>query len=500
MNDPTRSSRLRHIVHGGVFRKIVSLPRVLTAPLLTPRLLVGPRLAALLLATVLGLWWLARPSTLPGASAADFDPEAHFPRDTYLFALIDLKELREGFRESAIGKLLAHPAFAPALEALPALFRSERELRDGLDAFEQAVGLDPLAFAKLFEGELALTVPSVDPRYGPGMLLSVRLGSKRREILATVERFGALFLQGTRGGSATTAQVEGHTVTAWPVDYGPSLRYVTLGDHLVFGVGPDLEGAIRRFEGKEPEEDCLRFNKAYSRGKLQVTGTPGALTVHIDWERIREMTFQVADSPRDQEEARSFLGATGLGGLSAATLRFGFRDGAAEMRLALDAPGELQGALRLLECIGPAAGGGALAFVPAGAKEIAVFSIAKGQLARVVEEVRVASPTAAGLLGALAAGIEERTGLSLERDLAPLPSLDVTAFSADPPAGGAVPDLLALVRRGGLEPYLALLDRASRRLGGKVSATEVEGRPVASVAIREPRPIGVTLAFTPLDE
>ena len=74
----------------------------------------------------------------------------------------------------------------------------------------------------LFNGRIAVSVPSVDMLQGPRLIVSADLGSKRKEIEALVARLGSAFTAATGGGEPSTAEVKSVQVTTWPVQFGPS--------------------------------------------------------------------------------------------------------------------------------------------------------------------------------------------------------------------------------------------------------------------------------------
>jgi hypothetical protein len=248
-------------------------------------------------------------SSFVPAAPERFAPEDHFPKECFFFASLDLGKLRRGLQETPFGRMLTHPGVEKALGGLKDMALAG--MMEGSQEFTQLMGVTPLEFVALFEGEVAWTVPGVDMRHGPTTLISIELGSKRKEIEGAMERFGNAMLG--RAGDAQTTEVKGHKVTTWPEQFGPSLQYTILGNSLVFGVGGALEAVIGRFEGEGGGSDALRFNPVYARAKLQASVASPVGTCFLNWEAIRgivnTMTLSIfsrlLDTPSTSSAANS---------------------------------------------------------------------------------------------------------------------------------------------------------------------------------------------------
>ena len=406
-------------------------------------------------------------------SAAPFDPEEHFPKESLYFLSVDAGVLREGFRSSPFGKLLFHPgvekAFAGARDKLLEKIRSETT------ELTSMTGLDIFQILNLFSGKVALTVPAINMLQGPQLIVSADLGAKRKEIEALVARLGSAFVAATGGGELSTAEVKGVQVTTWPVQFGPSIQHAILGETLVFSVGESMETVIGRFQSREGSDDALRRNETFARAKLQGSVASPAVTLFIDWGKIRDFASQVAPG-----EGAGIMAALGIDKLQSALARVGFRDGDFEAKVILDSPGGLSGFLgEVAESIGPGEDETALSRVPAASLEIGSQSLATGKLVRAIVDLKLGIPEAAADIDALVSKLEEATGLSVEKDLYPLPRLGIYSFNALPPGGGFVPDTCAIVRTSQFQPYLVLLDRVARKIGAEVRSIPMEGKEIA---------------------
>ena len=460
------------------------------------------------------------------AAAPAFDPEEHFPKSSLYFASIDAGALREGFRGSPFGKLLFHPGVEKAFEG--ARKQLLERIRSETTELTSVTGLDLPQLLDLFTGKISVSVPSVDLLQGPKLIVSADLGSKRKEIEALVARLGSAFSAATGGGEPSTAEVKGVQVTTWPIQFGPSFQHAILGETLVFSLGEGMESVIDRYQSREPSDDALRRNETFARAKLQGSIGSPVLTLFIDWGRIRDFMSQVAPG-----EGAGLMGALGLDKLQSALARVGFRDGDFEAKVLLDSPGGLGGFLgAVAESIGPGEDETALSKVPAASLEISSQSLATGKLVRALVDLKLGIPEAAAGIDAAVSKFEEATGLSVEKDLYPLPRLSIYGFNALPPGGGFVPDSCAIVRTSQFQPYLVLLDRVARKTGAEVRRIPMEGRDIAylsagkilsrmgfapavppEVAVAEPQDTlkvmlhprssapepGLTLAFAPLD-
>jgi hypothetical protein len=422
-------------------------------------------------------------SSFATAAPERFAPEDHFPKECFFYASIDAGKLRQGLLETPFGRILSDPAVRKAFAGVESMVLEK--VREGSADFTQAAGMTPLQFAALFEGEIALTIPGVDMRHGPTMLISADLGSRRKDLEAAVERMGNAFLAEMGGGEAQKTEVKGHQVTTWPAQFGPSLQYTILGTSLVFGVGGALEAVITRFEGGEGGSDALRFNPVFARAKLQASVASPAATVFLNWEAIRGvMTAMIQGTPDGEEVMRAFE-AIGLDKLSSVIYRAGIQDGDLEGKLYLDSPGGLSGILGLVaSSFGPVDDPAALSRIPAGAFELSAYSISTGRLIRGLhEKLKAGWVDTAAYIDTFVSRVEGLTGLSVESDLYLLPRLSLYSFSILPPAGGLLPDAVSIARTAELQPYLVALDKFARKTGARVESIEIDGRGVAYFSI-----------------
>ncbi|MCZ6795878.1 MAG: hypothetical protein O7J95_19895, partial [Planctomycetota bacterium] len=420
-----------------------------------------------------------------GAAPQRFDPERHFPTATYFYVDVDFGALRRGWKTTPLGAIATHPGVRKALGKLPeeAVAFLNRETRD----FEHETGISLMEFFDLFRGRGALTIPEVDFREGPRILVALEMGRQRKKILAFVERMC------TRGfpvdGEPRTESVLGHDVKVYQTRWGgPTVRYAAVGGTLAFSVGLDLEDFIRRIEGKKTK-GRLRSNKGLARVRSQASGMKSLVTAFLDVEKSLEKAREGMESLGGPlTEFQTTIEALGLDKVSSVSYQLALTDGDWESKFVVLSPGGLSGALKLIaDTFSGPRDHSVISKVPASASALSCYSIHAGRLLRegkaLLDKLSEVFPEMGEPIDLFQRSFEEFTGLSVRRDLYSLPRIDLHSFYAMPPAKSALPDFMLLCRTSELSPYIRLLDRVARKLGASVEPLEAGDHTLAYLKV-----------------
>ena len=189
------------------------------------------------------------PSSL--TSAADsFDPETHFPEDSYLYVSADIGGLRRAFSKTPLGTILCHPEIRAGLGALPDMLLEM--VRSRTEMVTQMLQMDLFEVLDLFAGRVTLASSMAGKERGAELYLALELGSKKKELVGLVAKLTqfATAMQIMKK-ETSDARIDEKPVRVFRLQGGDvKLHLAVLEKHLLVVVARDLEPLLARL-GKE---------------------------------------------------------------------------------------------------------------------------------------------------------------------------------------------------------------------------------------------------------
>jgi hypothetical protein len=414
------------------------------------------------------------PAALLGAAAEEekrFEPARSFPFECLFYLQVPSgKELARALSETLPGRLALDPDVRRALGNLPRLIR--QMIHVTFQDFLEATGRDPIEILELLEGEITLDVAGLDPGAAVKVMAALELGARREEILAVLQKVSAFLPR--QGGSASTVEIGKRRAALWRKPGAPPVHFLVLGTHLVLSTSADaLRGAAEAFDGAPGSANfTLTANARWAESAAGLQLERPRLFLFANLEALRGLLMTFAGRNPDAKEAVKVLQASGLASITSFGYALGSRGGDVEGKVFLGTGGGPRGLLKdLLASLGrPGDLSGALALAPAGATAIGGVSIDGGMAFRALDRFlrEGLPPQLAANAAEFLRKIEEKGGISRERDLFTLGKIDALLVSSDPPAGGSIPDCLVLARTTAIEPYRAVLLKTARALGKEV--------------------------------
>jgi len=452
------------------------------------------------------------------AADGGFSPREGFPKESFLYAEIDLGGIVAALPQTPLGRIASHPQTLKALGDLPAMLR--RQFAGETRNFAPALGGDVFAFLEAIGGRWSFALEAKGPTDPPNVYAALDLRGQKDGLLRLVGLYAGIVAP-RFGVEPSQRVVSGHEVTSIVPDGGDlvpgggdlGIFAVVLGDHLVLGMAPTtrFDAVIERFARSVSAGGGSAASGGIASAPSFATAREGELarplvTVFLDVEGLRRVFLALFERPGAEERlatARAALEALGIDRLASIDFQLALNDSDWETRLALRSPDRLGGLVGLLaESFDGAGNADAYSRVPESASVLASYAIDKGRFFRGVGALIAALPEsipAAPFWQQVARHLEEATGLSLADDLEKLPRLEVTSFLVPSPSGGLFPDGYAVCRLAQILPYLQALDKLAHKTGAEIRPLEIGGRSVAWLRIESVmRALGVGPATGPL--
>jgi hypothetical protein len=303
------------------------------------------RIALRRLAT-LGLLGMAGLTASSPAARAEVPAEKSLPGTTLAFVKVeDAKQLREGFRASQLGQLLADPALQPLKDDVA----SKVKETDG--KVRAKIGLSIGELLELPQGELSLAVVATEGGPQPvALLIAADAGANQQKMDELMEKLTGLAKEDK--AEVTTEEFKGltlHTLKGAEGEGDSSPPVVWTRQGSVFRLSTSaaaLKDVLAKSDGRE---DSLAA-KASFRDVAGKVGTDGQILWYIDLEQVMKLVVQAAGAQGGNAgQIETQLKLTGLDGLKAIGGRAGVSVGGYDTlsKIFLSAPGESEGLLRL---------------------------------------------------------------------------------------------------------------------------------------------------------
>jgi hypothetical protein len=411
---------------------------------------------------------------LPAAAQAEekrFEPEKCFPLECLAYLKVPSgKGLLGVLSDTVAGRIARDPEVRSALGQLPEV--GYEAMRSMAAPVIEATGRDPLELLKLLENGFTLSVTGLDPAAKVSVAAALELGQNREAVLEVVQKLSG-YLAEMRGGQLPSAEIGARKVTVWPVLGGlSSVHSLVLGTHLVFATSLDvLKSIAEAYDAGDGGDFSLAANPRYKEARQGLALERQELLFFLNIESLRGLVMTFLTLAPQSKELVKGLRSSGLLSITCLGYSLGGRDGGLEGKLLLGTGDGASGLLGdLLASTAPPRDLLApLALVPAGARTVGAASCDGGKLFHALRRF-IDEGLPEGLrahVNEVIQRLEEKSGISLEKDLFTLKRIDLHTFTIDPPAGSLFSDSLTLARTEEVEPYRAVLLKAAKALGNE---------------------------------
>ncbi|MDB5351048.1 MAG: hypothetical protein JWN86_2295 [Planctomycetota bacterium] len=285
---------------------------------------------------------LAGVLTATASSRAAGPAEKALPDSTFAYLKIDnVAKLRQGFKASQIGQLLADPALQPLKQDLIA------KLEEPSKKVKEALGVTIDELLTLPQGAVNIALLSREPGNGSTVVIlaSADAGendAKMSEVLAKATKAA----EGTGAKVATETFKDAKlTIIRKNDDDKEPLIWTKVGS--VFHVATDL-GVLKDFlSNASGRKESLATNENYL-GVEKAIGAGSQLSLFVDVTKVIELA--IASNPNgNADQLKAQLQLTGINGFKAAGASFAFGQGDYDqvLKLFVYSPGPAQGVLKI---------------------------------------------------------------------------------------------------------------------------------------------------------
>ena len=403
------------------------------------------------------------------AQAEAFDPAEHLPGPCLAHVSVEnIAGLRKTFAGTLIGRILTHPgvqeAFATPLEAL------RRELDRETGELREITGLGLFELIDLLQGRVSITLRGLGPD-GPDLCVAIGLNENREKILGLLARMRQL--ADDEGLQIDTAKQHGLTVNTWNIEAPISaVHEVVVGDCVLFLTRAETLGDIVALRSGSSDFTKLGETEPVSKVLALVDVPQPLVVVAADLRFLRQLALQQLFENFGREDGERIARVSGLDTLATLGWVLGTEseasDAASRSGLVLLGEKEAGGVggfpgivLRNLRPVGDVTP--FLEKTPANAQQVLCASADIGKMAREIDAyARREFPKLAGELDGIYSEVEKYTGLSIRDDVMQLGEGRGLTFSAPPPAGGLLPDSIAVLETTALEPGWKLIEKVAR--------------------------------------
>lgn len=260
----------------------------------------------------------------PASSGRAADPEKTLPDSTLLFVKVkNVAELRESFKQTGFGQLLADPAMKPLKEDSAArLAESSKDLKAKL-----GVTLNELLMLPQGAATLAVVSSKADPKIPVALLISADAGSNAEKMALVMDKSTAQAKEAN--AKVGTESFKGMTlhIIQPPKDGdkpAPPLIWTNAG--TVFHIGTDLDALKDVLSHADGRSDSLASVDSFVKSKAKLGDSP--VSWFLDINKAVKLTVKTLQAGQAGQNLEAMLQILGVNGLKAASGTFGFNAGA----------------------------------------------------------------------------------------------------------------------------------------------------------------------------
>ena len=291
-----------------------------------------------------GYLGLAAASALATATRAA-DPEKTLPDSTLFFVKVkNVAELRESFKQTGFGQLLADPAMKPLKDDTAAkLEGASKELKGRLGVtFGELLSLPQGAAT-------AAVVSKSDPKMPVALLISADAGSNAAKMTEVMNKSTDQAKQAdAKVGTEVFKGLTLHIIQA-PKDGDkpapPPLIWTNAGS--VFHIATDLDTLKDVITYADGRTDSLASVDVFTKTRAKLGEAP--VTWFLDINKAIKQAVKTVQAGNAGQNVEAMLQITGVNGLKAASGTFGFNAGAydSQSQVYVMAPAPSQGVLKM---------------------------------------------------------------------------------------------------------------------------------------------------------
>ena len=289
----------------------------------------------------LGLAAVSAPATTSRAA----DPEKTLPDSTlFFFKVKNVAELRDSFKQTSFGNLLADPAMKPLKDdAAVKIEESSKEIKAKL-------GVTITELLSLPQGAATVAVVSKsDPKIPVALLISADAGQNQAKMLELMTKSTEQAKQAdSKVGTESYKGLTLHIVQPPRDGDKPNPPLVWTNAGSVFHIATDLDALKDVISHADGRSDALASVDAFVKTKAKLGDAP--IAWFLDINKAVKLLVKIGQAQAGGgQNLEPMLQITGINGLKAASGTFGFNSGAYDSvgKLYFLAPAPTQGILKL---------------------------------------------------------------------------------------------------------------------------------------------------------
>jgi hypothetical protein len=273
------------------------------------------------------------------------DPEKVLPDSTlFFFKVKNVAELRESFKQTSFGHLLADPAMKPIKED------SKVKTEESSKGLKARLGVSLIDLISIPQGGATISVVSskTDPKLPVALLVSADAGSNAAKMTEVMNKSTEQAKQAdAKVGTETFKGLTLHIVQMPKDGDKPTPPLIWTNAGSVFHMATDLDALKDVITHADGRNDSLASVESFNKTKAKLGDAPVSWFLDINKAiKLAVKTFQAGQAGQNLE---AMLQITGVNGLKAASGTFTFNSGPYDSvsKIYFLAPAPTQGILKL---------------------------------------------------------------------------------------------------------------------------------------------------------
>ncbi len=252
------------------------------------------------------------------------DPEKALPDSTlFFFKVKNVAELRESFKQTSFGQLLADPAMKPLKEdAAAKVEESSKDIKAKL-----GVTIGELLSLPQGAATFAIVSSKTDPKMPVALLITADAGSNAAKMTEVMTKSTDQAKQAdAKVGTETFKGLTLHIVQSPKDGDKPNPPLVWTNAGTVFHIASDIEALKDVISHADGRADSLASVEAFAKTKAKLGDAP--VSWFLDINKTVKLVVKTLQAGQAGQNLDAMLQITGVNGLKAASGTFGFNSGA----------------------------------------------------------------------------------------------------------------------------------------------------------------------------